>query len=101
MTKKQSEGFEFRAKTVGQEDYIRCIVENIVTFVDGPAGTGKTYCGIGLACECLKHNKIDRILVSRSIIGCDEQNLGALKGSLVEKIAPYVSAYEEYFNLFL
>lgn len=91
---------KFSPKTENQKDYVRCIVENHVTLCHGPAGTGKSMCAIGLACEWLTQRKIDKIVICRSIIACDN-DIGALPGDVDGKIDPYIEAYREYFELFL
>ena len=39
---------QLKPKTEGQIEYIRCIVENDVTFCDGPAGTADARAGLQL-----------------------------------------------------
>lgn len=91
---------QFTPKTDNQIEYIRCIVENHVTLCHGPAGTGKSMCAIGLACQWLVARKIDKILICRSIIACDN-DIGALPGDVNSKVDPYIKPYRHYFELFL
>lgn len=101
MTKKTSERFyELKPKTDGQVDYIRTVAENIITLVNGPSGCGKSFIATALACEGLRYHKYDKVLVTRTLVGCDN-DIGSLPGMLDERIAPYMGAYAEYFNLFL
>lgn len=90
----------FKPQTENQFDFIRSISENDLTICEGPAGTGKTFNSIGLACQYLLDGKIQKILVSRSIIGCDNE-LGWFPGDVSEKIAPYMLPYYEYFKYFI
>ena len=90
----------FSAKTQGQKEYVRSMVENDITICHGLAGTGKTLCSIGLACQYLMTGRIGKILVSRSIIGCDNE-IGALPGNVDEKIQPYFYAYLDYVEWFI
>lgn len=91
---------EFRPKTVNQASYIRTVIESDVTVCYGPSGTGKTMCATGLACEHLIQGKVNQILLSRSIIGCDN-DIGALPGDVNDKTKIYMLPYSEYFQYFL
>lgn len=91
---------EFKPKTQHQIDFVRTVAESDVTICYGPSGTGKSYGAVGLACEHLLDEKIDRVLLCRSIIGCGD-TIGALPGSIDERISPYMLPYIEYFEHFL
>lgn len=58
-------------------------------FVEGPAGTGKTYLSIALAVRSLKEKTIRRIILSRPAVEAGEK-LGFLPGDMKEKIDPYL-----------
>lgn len=73
-------------KNERQADYIHSIHENTITFGAGPAGTGKTYVATGLAIEALEAKRIERIVITRPITDCDEEQ-GFLPGDLEEKFA--------------
>lgn len=81
---------ELRAKTEGQQAYIDTIIKNIITLAIGPAGSGKTTLAVGLAIEALRKNKIDKIVISRPIIGAAGEELGSLPGSVLERVHPYM-----------
>lgn len=89
------------AKTQGQKDYIRNIVENKVTFCSGPAGSGKSFCAIGIACQKLLDGEIDKIAITRPIVGLGKKSSGFLPGSIDEKMAPYVQPVVEHIKYFL
>ena len=55
-------------KSENQAEYIRLITECDVTFCSGPAGSGKTACSVGLACDWLLNKKINNIVVARPAI---------------------------------
>lgn len=90
----------FSAKTEHQRDYIRSIYENIVTICYGCAGTGKSMCSIGIACQKLLQNDIENIVVCKPLIGCDNE-IGTLPGTVNERIHPYMYPILEYFEYFL
>lgn len=93
---KQQESFnnklnkEFKPKTKGQEEYVRAIIESDITFCTGPAGSGKTACAVGLACEYLLHDKVKKIVITRPVVETGPQGLGFLPGTLENKIHPYL-----------
>lgn len=91
---------EISPKTNNQVDYFRCMAENTVTICHGPSGSGKSICAIGLAVEYFFSNKIDNILISRSIIGCDN-DIGILPGDIESKVSVYMQPYLEYLHEFI
>lgn len=89
--------------TEGQKDYIIEMIQNKVTFCVGPAGSGKSYCATGIACqEVLKDNCfIDRIVITRPVVGLGRKSMGHLPGTMEEKMAPYIQPIEEHLIYFL
>jgi phosphate starvation-inducible protein PhoH and related proteins len=78
-----------RAKTRGQQRYIKAIHDNTLTFGIGPAGTGKTYLAMAAAVEALISGSVRRILLTRPAVEAGER-LGYLPGDLTQKIDPYL-----------
>ena len=78
-----------KPKTKNQEEYIRTVTENDVTFCTGPAGTGKTAVAVGLACDYLLDKRVEKIIVTRPVIESGK-GLGFLPGTFEEKIHPYL-----------
>lgn len=78
-----------RAKTPGQHEYVQAIHDNVITFVIGPAGTGKTYLAMAMAVQALKSKTISRIILTRPAVEAGEK-LGFLPGDLYEKVDPYL-----------
>ncbi len=91
---------QVEAKTPNQEDFVRSIVENDITIVNGVAGSGKSFVGIGIACQYLIEGKVDNILYCRSIVASGD-SIGFLPGGLSEKTSVYMESGLEYFNRFL
>ena len=79
-----------KPKTKNQEEYIRTIAENDVTFCTGPAGTGKTAVAVGLACDYLLDKRVEKIIVTRPVVESG-RGLGFLPGTFEEKIHPYLT----------
>ncbi len=77
-----------RARTNGQEHYLKSILLNPMTFCIGPAGSGKTYLAVAVAVHFLKLRRAQRIILTRPAVEAGE-SLGFLPGDLYEKVAPY------------
>ena len=62
-----------------------------IIFVNGPAGSSKTYMGIYCALNLLKNNCVLDLLYVRTIIESADRNMGALPGDAEEKFNPYMA----------
>lgn len=89
-----------KPKTRNQAEYIRSMSEFDVTFCTGPAGCGKTSLAVGLACEYILHERVNKIVVTRPVVESG-RGLGFLPGSLTEKIMPYLIPTMEEMKLYL
>ena len=84
----------------GQEEYVTSIRDNVITICTGLAGTGKTFLALGEAIDLLKRapkrGGIQRIIVIRPYIPSNTgEKIGALPGTLDEKVAPYVQSIKD------
>lgn len=89
----------------GQEDYVASIKENVITICTGLAGTGKTFLALSEAIEMLrksgKRGGIQRIVIIRPYIQSNTgEKLGALPGTLEEKVTPYVQSIKDNLREF-
>lgn len=84
-------------KTEAQRKYISSIRHNKITFGIGPAGVGKTYAASRVAAEDMREKRIEKIYLTRPAIEAG-QPIGFLKGTMEEKMAPYIAAYGQGFN---
>ena len=80
-----AKGKPIKAKTVGQQNYMKAIMKNTVTIGVGPAGTGKTY----LAVAAFRERTVNRIILTRPAVEAGER-LGFLPGDLQNKVDPYL-----------
>lgn len=88
-----------RARTAGQDAYIRALKRNTLVFGIGPAGTGKTWLAVAHAVSLLERKEVDRIILSRPAVEAGER-LGFLPGDMREKVDPYLRPiYDALFDL--
>jgi phosphate starvation-inducible PhoH-like protein len=81
---------EFKPKTKNQAEAVRDMIDNDITILIGPSGTGKTLCAIGLALTHLKEQKINKILIARPTIESSPKGIGFIPGTVNEKMTPYL-----------
>jgi len=83
--------FILRGKNKKQKELIKEIDKNQITFAVGPAGVGKSYISVAKALELLAKpdNQYQKIYVITPAVTADEK-LGFLKGSLEEKLDPFL-----------
>ena len=75
-------------QTEAQRCFLSSLRSNTLTIVRGSAGTGKTYVALAYAAELLRDHEIERIILTRPLVGVDgeESKIGALPGTLQEKL---------------
>jgi phosphate starvation-inducible PhoH-like protein len=83
------DGKSIYAKTKNQQILVEAVENSDITFVIGPAGTGKTYTAVALAVRALKNKEVKKIILTRPAVEAGE-SLGFLPGDLKEKIDPYL-----------
>jgi phosphate starvation-inducible PhoH-like protein len=84
-----------RALKEAQFNAIAAIHANDITFLVGPAGTGKSYITAAIACEMLLNKEIDKIVITRPKMCVDDEDFGALPGEIENKFAPYMEGFTE------
>ncbi len=84
-----AKGKPIKAKTVGQQKYLKAIASNTVTLGVGPAGTGKTYLAVAAAVAAFRERTVNRIILTRPAVEAGER-LGFLPGDLQNKVDPYL-----------
>ena len=72
-----------------QADYIASVMTNAQTVSMGCAGTGKTYIAATIAADLYRFGKVNKIVLTRPNVGASK-SLGFFKGTIEEKIAPWV-----------
>lgn len=63
--------------------------ETKMVFIDGPAGTAKTYLATYCGLSLLKKHAIDEIVYIRSVVESASQKMGSLPGEVDDKFGPW------------
>lgn len=95
---------QIEPRSINQSKYLESIYRNTFTFGVGLAGTGKTLLATWAAMQFLldPKNKIHRLVVVRPVIGNKfGESIGALPGSISEKMIPYGSSVLDNLGMFL
>ena len=90
----------YKAKSENQQKYMDYLKNENVSLIlsVGPAGTGKTMFACLEAIHMLKNDKINKIIITRPIIGVGDEELGFLPGSMMKKMEPWT---QPIFDVFL
>ena len=99
QTDKPAEGGSryVRPRTDGQARYVRAMREHDLTICVGPAGTGKTWLGVGMAVSLLRQGLVKKIVLVRPAVEAGER-LGFLPGDIVAKVNPYLRPLFDALN---
>ena len=94
-----AKGKPIKAKTIGQQRYMKAIMKNTITIGVGPAGTGKTYLAVAAAVAAFREKTVNRIILTRPAVEAGEK-LGFLPGDLQQKVDPYLRPlYDALFEM--
>jgi len=90
----------FRApdpRSEGQDKYVQSIEDNTVTICIGYPGTGKTFLALSTAIQTvIQDRKYKKIIIIRPYMKSNTgENLGALPGSLEEKVSPFLESVRD------
>lgn len=100
ITNRNREPVVVKPKSWNQSRYLMSMIENDITFCLGPAGSGKSSVAVGLACNWLQDNKIERIVITRPTVETGG-TLGLLPGSADDKMNPYVMPIIEEMHKYI
>jgi phosphate starvation-inducible PhoH-like protein len=87
-------------KNQEQEDALKTIESNVITFLLGPAGTGKTHISIGYAIREFLYGTYERIIITKPLVDAGEK-LGFLPGEIESKIEPYMQSILDVMSCFM
>ncbi len=78
------------ARNDEQKDMLRTISKNIITFVKGSPGSGKTLLAVTYALQQLFKHKFKKIVFTRPAVEAAGEKMGFLPGDMSDKIYPYM-----------
>ena len=87
---KTKEKFKFKAKNPKQQRAWENLHDNLVNFLIGEVGSGKTYLAVAYAVKMLQEKKVKKVVLLRPATVNSLENIGYLKGTLDDKVAPLV-----------
>jgi phosphate starvation-inducible PhoH-like protein len=90
--------FTWEPKSANQQLVRETVESHVITFVTGPAGTGKTAAAVYTALEHLDAGRVSKIVVSRPLIEVGRERVGLLPGNVDEKIEPYLAPIESFLK---
>lgn len=64
-------------------------------FIDGPAGTAKTWLSVYCGLELFQKQQIEEMIYVRSAVESSDQKLGFLPGAQDDKMAPYLEPFKD------
>jgi phosphate starvation-inducible PhoH-like protein len=102
--RRKSKPVEILPRNAVQEKYVDLLHDHKKNLIvaTGPAGTGKTLLATLYAIKELKAGRIKKIILIRPTVSVEEE-LGALPGSLLDKLAPWqipiVEIMEDYWSM--
>jgi len=79
-------GYDIRAKTFRQRQYIQSVRTHDLTFCIGPAGTGKTFLAAVLGVQALLNNEFERLILTRPAVEAGEKLGESDKAPLTQAI---------------
>ena len=91
---------DIKFKNEAQKDFYRKIENNKITICAGSPGTGKTLVACAAALKIMKaHPELyNRIVLVKSVTSLEGEEVGYLKGTLAEKLEPYVASFVSNFE---
>lgn len=82
-----------KCKTPRQKELLKAIDENTIIFSEGVAGVGKSFCSCYKALKMLEKGQIEKIVLVKSVTTLEDEQIGFLKGSVSEKIFPFMISF--------
>jgi phosphate starvation-inducible PhoH-like protein len=72
-----------------QREYIEALKESDFVIATGGAGTGKTTVAARIGLEYILDGKLDRLIITRPMVGVSGEEIGFLPGDIKEKTLPW------------
>lgn len=86
---------DIKAKNKRQKELLNLIGEKEITFIAGPAGSGKTFLTLAKSLQLIydENTPYDRIYLLKSVITLQEESIGFIKGEIDDKLKPSVMSF--------
>jgi len=88
--------YYYESKTKSQNELLKLIEENEILFIEGRAGTGKTFSTIAMGLQKIYNRDYDKLIIIKPLVESEEK-LGYLPGTVDSKVFPY--HYSTLFTL--
>ena len=91
---------DVKPKTENQKKLIQSIKDNEITLVSGFPGSGKTFLSCAEALKLLKSSEtaFKKIILVKSVTTLKDEEIGFLKGTMEEKMEPFMDSFLDNFN---
>lgn len=90
---------ELKAKNPNQKLFASYIEDKEIVICSGPAGTGKTFVACAQALKLFKNDqRYKKIYIVKSVTTLKDEEIGFLKGTLDEKMEPYIYSFIHNFE---
>ncbi len=87
-------------KTENQKKLVESIKKNEIIITSGFPGTGKTFLACAEALKLLKNPELNfkKIILVKSVTTLKDEEIGFLKGTIDEKMEPFMDSFLDNFN---
>jgi phosphate starvation-inducible protein PhoH and related proteins len=90
---------ELKCKNKNQKIFADHLENKEVVICSGPAGTGKTYVACAQALKLIKNDdRYKKIYIVKSVTTLKDEEIGFLKGTMEEKMEPFVYSFIHNFE---
>ena len=99
----KDKGVLVQPKTTGQKKYIIEIMNHVITFCIGPAGSGKTAIPVGVALQSIlgKNPIYEKLVVMRPVKEACGEKIGYLPGNVDEKMHPWAEPIVDNMQIWI
>lgn len=84
-----------------QEQLIKLVDKSIITVIKSGPGGGKTFTSIYIALLKLAKGEVEQIVIGKPLIQSADSDMGYIKGTIDEKIAPFMESYGDVLETIL
>ena len=91
---------DVKPKTENQKRLVQAIKDNEITIASGLPGTGKTFLACAEALKLVKNpeSKYEKVILVKSVTTLKDEEIGFLKGTMEEKMEPFMDSFLDNFN---